>query len=67
VVEGPQDIMKNEDTHLVQLLSPVATKERHGVFQNVPNFSFESMVSDEDKDDNDALGMDSTEGRVKKT
>ncbi len=66
VDEGPQDDNKNEDAHSVQLLSPVASKERLGVFQIVPNFSFESTVSDEDKYDDDGLGMASTEGRVKR-
>jgi hypothetical protein len=50
----------------VQLLSPVATKEKHGIFKIVPTFSFESTSSDEGKLEEDVDNVVSTEGRVKK-
>jgi len=58
--------VRQDDSHSVQLLSPVATKEKHGIFKIVPTFSFESTSSDEDKLDEDMDNLESTEGQVKK-
>jgi hypothetical protein len=56
--------VRKDDSHSMQLLSPVATKEKHGIFKIVPTFSFESTSSDEDKLDEDMDNLESTEGRV---
>ena len=58
--------VRKDDSHSMQLLSPVATKEKHGIFKIVPTFSFESTSSDEDKLDEDMDNLESTEGQVKK-
>jgi len=64
--EGTKDGVKEDDVHSVQLLSLVAIKEKHGVFQLVPTFSFESEVTEDDKVKGDILTSISTEGHVKK-
>jgi hypothetical protein len=65
------DVETQVDIHLdevesVDLLSPIAVKEKTGVFKIIPTFSFESDMSNVDEDEGELSARTSTEGRVKK-
>ena len=62
---GGKENLKEDDGHSFNLLSPVDTKEKHGIFKLVPTFSFDSEVTEDDKE-NLGTSVSTTEGRVKK-
>jgi hypothetical protein len=54
------------DVESVDLLSPIAAKEKYGVFKIIPTFSFDSDVSDYDEKVGEDGIRSLTEGRVKR-
>jgi len=55
-----------KDQSMAQLLSPVASKNRHGVFKIIPTFSFDSIASYEGKTEDGVIPIEPTVIRVKK-
>jgi hypothetical protein len=56
-----------EENKSVQQLSPIGSKEKQGIFQIVPKFSFDSEVTEENQSGDEVEAEISTVGRVKKT